>query len=297
MDDNHIKTLVQAYNSISMDDIEEIIKYIVTRENSILGMECNLSIEYEEGGSLRDKATKEDKYSLQIGIYPLSEIKEQKEAIHYGIKNVNLEDERTLLQNEKQEFIELILQIFHELRHLEQNYSIVERPVFTEDTLRMIQEKIIDNAFPGLMSVYNYETSKLEIDAMMTSLYKTVIFFKEMELDITPDEIFEVMKHKELIHLNYERDFFGNTFASAINYFNQIYYVQSAVHSFEKAFELLNETEKTQFHEQCQDLYLTYKTTTSAEDKWNILVSMALIMKPELYDKYHLLHPSIPHKR
>ena len=289
MNINNIKKIVQTYNLVSMEEIEEVIKYIIVRENSILGMKCNLSIEYEEGGALRDKAPLEDTYSLQIGINPLFAVKEKKEAISYGIITVNSEEENKLLQDEKQEFIELILQIFHELRHLEQMYNIVERPILTEDTLRMTQEKIINDAFPGMMNIYNYEISKLEIDAMITSLYKTVEFLKEMGFDITPNEVFAVMKQKELIHLNYDLNCFGNTFESAITYFNQIYHTQNIINGFEETLKLLSEEEKLQFYDQCQYLYLAYKTTNDMEEKWNILVSMSLIMKPELYNKYPLI--------
>ena len=292
MDINHIKKLVQTYNSVSMEDIEEIIKYIIARENSKLGMECNLSIEYEEGGALHENNMLEDTYSLQIGINPLFEIKEKKAAISYGIITINSEEESKLLQDERQEFIELILQIFHELRHLEQMYNIIEHPILTEDTLRMTQEKVLNDVFPGMMTVYNYEISKLEIDAMMTSLYKTVEFLKEMGFDITPDEVFDVMKQKEIIHLNYDLNYFGNKFESAMNYFNQIYHNQNAIKCFEETLKLLSEEEKIQFHEQCQHLYNAYKTTKDVEEKWNILVSMALIMKPELYNKYPLLQLS-----
>ena len=131
----------------------------------------------------------------------MNEIKEKKAAISYGIITVNSEEESKMLQDEHQEFVELILQIFHELRHLEQMYNIIEHPILTEDTLRMTQEKVLNDTFPGLMTVYNYEISKLEIDAMMTSLYKTVEFLKEMGFDITPDEVFDVMKQKEIIHI------------------------------------------------------------------------------------------------
>lgn len=297
MDINYIKNLVQTYNSASIDDIEEVIKYIITRENSRLGMDCNLSIEYEDGGSLREKTTQEDTYSLQIGINPLFEVKEKKEAIRYNIINVNFEEERELLKSEKQEFIELILQTFHELRHLEQMHNIIEHPVLTEDTLRMTQEKLLNDVFPGLMSIYNYETSKLEIDAMMSSLYKTVDFVKEMEFDITPDEVFKIMKQKELIYLSYDLNCFGNTFESAMNYFNQIYHAQNEIQNFEETLKLLSEKEKNQFHKQCQDLYFAYKTTTDIEEKWNILVSMALILQPQLYDKYPLVQNETSKKK
>ena len=289
MDINHIKNLVQNYNLVSMDDIEQVIKYIVARENYRLMMECNLFIEYEDGGALREKNKQEDKYSLQIGINPLHEIKEKKEAIRYDIITITSEEKRKLLQEEQEEFIELILQTFHELKHLEQIYNIVERPMLTDDTLKMTQEKILNDVFPGLMTIYNYEISKLEIDAMMTSLYKTVEFLQEMGLDITPNMVFDVMRKKELIHLNYDLNKFGNTFESAMTYFNKIYHAQKGIKGFEETLKLLSDEEKVNFNEQCQHLYFEYKMEKDPEQQWNILVSMALIMKPELYNKYPLI--------
>ena len=97
------------------------------------------------------------------------------------------------------------------------------------------------------------------------------------------------MKQKELIYLSYDLNCFGNTFESAMNYFNQIYHAQNGIQNFEETLKLLSEEEKNQFHNQCQDLYFAYKTTTDIEEKWNILVSMALILQPQLYDKYPLV--------
>lgn len=44
-----------------------------------------------------------------------------------------------------------------------------------------------------------------------------------MGVNISPDEVFAVMKEKELSYLGYDLQDFGDSYETAISYFNQIY--------------------------------------------------------------------------
>ena len=272
-----IKILVQNYKWATIDDIEEILHFIVRKRINELGFDIDFEVVYDEGGMLKSERTSDGKLQLEIGILPFCKAREDKE--------INLEIDSL---DEKKEFIELILQTFHELRHIVQINSIIDNPIFNEETFRMSRELIINESFPGFINRFNYESSISEIDAMKTSLLDKVKFFQDMESDITPDEVFQVMKEKELCYLNYNVQNFGSSCVTAVNYFNQICCNQKEIKGYPEVLQLLTEEEKEIFNNQCHDLQISYNLETSVEEKLNILMEMSLMLKPELYEKYPL---------
>lgn len=278
MDINIIKILVQNYNWATNEDIEEILKYIVRKHTLELGTEVVFNIEYEEGAAVKNQRTDDGKLQLEVGILNFYNARERKE--------MNQEYES---DEERKEFIELILSTYHELRHIEQINNIIDNPVYNEMNFKITRELIINEAFPGFITVFNYETSISEIDAIKTSLLNTINFFLTMETNITPNEIFEVMKEKELSYLNYNLELFGSDFKTAIKYFDEIYYQTSEIKGYQEMQKLLSEDKKIIFNTYCNDLQIAYNLETKYENKLNILMEMALILMPELYEKYPLL--------
>lgn len=272
-----IKILVQNYKWATIDDIEEILHFIAKKQMTELGIDIIFEIEYDEGGMVKTERTFDGKLQVEIGILPFCRAREEKES--------NLETESI---DEKKEFIELVLQTFHELRHVVQINNIIDNPVFNEETFKMTRELIINESFPGFINRFNYESSISEIDAMRTSLLDTVKFFQDMESDITPDEVFETMKDKELCYLNYNIQNFGSNYVNALNYFNQIYCNPTEINGYPELLQLLTEEKKYIFNNKCLDLHMAYNLEINIEEKLNILMEISLIVSPELYEKYPL---------
>ena len=124
---------------------------------------------------------------------------------------------------------------------------------------------------------------------MKTSLLNTIEFFQNMESDIEPNEIFEVMKEKELTYLNYNLENFGSNYKIALNYFEELYKQLPQINNYEKMLDLLPEEIKVHLHNQCYDLQIAYNLENKIEEKLNILMEMTLTIMPELYQKYPLL--------
>lgn len=277
MDKNAIKAIVQNYQWSTMDDIEEVLQYIANSKMNELGADIVFETLYEEGGQVSSERTADGKQQVGIGILPLSTIKTDKEL---GLETDPLE--------ERKEFIEVILQTFHELRHVKQNHDMIDNPIVTADTLGMTREQIINDSFPGFRSRFNYESSITEIDAMRTSLIEAVQFFQDMETDITPDEVFQVMKEKEFSYLNYDLKNFGDSYETAMNYFEQIYGKPTEIKGLEELINELPEDKRAIFDTQCQELLTAYNAEPNIDKKLDILREMSLIMSPELQSKYPL---------
>ena len=277
MDVDIIKRIVQNYEWATIEDIEEVLNFIAKYKMNELGFDIVLETIYDEGGVLKQERTSDGKMQVEIGILPLYNIKEQ--------KSFNLENNDC---DEKKEFIELILQTFHELRHAEQTNNIIDNPIFNQENFIMTRELIINEVFPGFIVRYNYELSATEIDAMKTSLLDTVKFFQEMESEITPEEIFQTLEDKELCFLNYDIQKFGDNYETALNYFESIYCNPTGISGYPELLQSLSEKEKNIFYSECYDLHQAYILETNVEEKLNILMEISLILKPELYEKYQL---------
>lgn len=278
MDINIIKILVQNYKWVTIDDIEEILNFIAKKQMLELGIGIVFEIEYDEGGIVKNQRSSDGKLQVEIGILPFYKARESKE-INQEIGTIE----------ERKEFIELVLSTFHELRHVEQINNIIDNPVYNEINFKITRELIINELFQGFITRFNYEISVSEIDAMKTSLLNTINFFQYMETDITADEVFQVMKEKELCYLNYDLEKFGTNYKTAINYFNQIYSQTTEIKGYHEMLELLPEEKKCIFNDQCYDLQIAYNLETEIENKLNILMEISLIIMPELHEKYPLL--------
>ncbi len=227
MDIESIKNKVNNYESCSNDDIEEILNFIAERKKQELGIDFEFeAVFYDTGAFVSKDRTVDGLQQVEIGcqnIHEMKEHKEMKQLAEAGKLDFDIEIPEVSPIEERKEFIELILSTFHELRHVKQNDSIQDHPISNRDTQKMTREMIINGSFPGFIQSFNYEQSMMEIDAMRASLEETVEFFREMEVDITPDEVFSVMREKELPYLNYDLQAFGDSYETAISYFNQIY--------------------------------------------------------------------------
>ena len=243
-----------------------------------MGINFEFEIVYDEGGRIKGERSIDGSWQLEIGELPLAEIKNNKEL---GIK-VDSDEERKC-------FIELVLQTFHELRHIKQNNDIQDNPIFNEETSKMTRESIINDSFIGFRNRFNYEQSMTEIDAMRASLQETVFFFKTMETDITSDEVVSVMKEKELSYLNYNLLELGDSYESVMAYFNQIYGKIIDIKGIPAIIQSLPEDKKEILYSQCQDLMNCYNLETDVEKKMDLLQEMSLIMSPELRQKYPLI--------
>lgn len=178
--------------------------------------------------------------------------------------------------------------MFHELRHVVQINNIIDNPVFNYETMGMTRELIINEVFPGFINRFNYESSFSEIDAMKTSLFETVSFFQNIGLDINADEVFLVMKEKELSYLNYNLQDFGDSYETAMKYFDKIYGNCTEIKGFPELMNVLSEEQRKIFDSQCYELQESYIIEEDIDSKLNILMEIALLIEPQLYDKYPL---------
>lgn len=174
------------------------------------------------------------------------------------------------------------------------NLIVFFHPISNKETHQMTREHIINESFVGFKNMYNYEQCMLEIDAMKTSLEETVSFLKEMGTDITPDEVFAVMKEKELSLLDYDLQDFGDSYETAISYFNKIYGKTTDIKGIPDIIEnLLSEEKKEILFGQCQELLDKYYAETDIDRKMDLLKEMSLHMTPELRERYPLLDDQI----
>lgn len=277
MDMKSIKNKVLNFADCSIEEIDEILNFIADRKREELGIDFEFQTVYDDGGRVKPERTQEGLQDVEIGEWPLASIKSDKEL---GVQ-INPIDER-------KEFIELILQTFHELRHVKQNDNIQDHPIVNEETLNMTRENIVNESFYGFRNRFNYEESMIEVDAMKTSLEETVIFFQEMGSDITPDEVFAVMKEKELSYLDYDMQKFGDTYESAMEYFNKIYGKRTEIKGIPEILQMLPEDKRQILDTQCQDLMDNFNKETDIDKKMNLLMQMSLVMSPELREKFPL---------
>lgn len=184
----------------------------------------------------------------------MKEYKEMKKLADAGQVDFGIEIPEVSPVEERKEFIELILATFHELRHVKQNDNIQDHPISNGDTQKMTREMIINDSFPGFRQSFNYEQSMMKIDAMRASLEETVSFFREMGVDITPDEVFAVMREKELSYLSYDLQDFGDSYETAIAHFNHIYGKTTDIKGIEDIIESLPDDKKQILYGECQDM-------------------------------------------
>lgn len=277
MDMKSIKNKVLNFADCSIEEIDQILNFIADRKREELGIDFEFQTVYDDGGRVKPERTQEGLQDVEIGEWSLASIKSDKEL---GVQTNPID--------ERKEFIELILQTFHELRHVKQNDNIQDHPIVNEETLNMTRENIVNESFDGFRNRFNYEESMTEVDAMKTSLEETVSFFQEMESDITPDEVFAVMKEKELSYLDYDMQKFGDTYESAMEYFNKIYGKRTEIKGIPEILQMLPEDKRQILDTQCQDLMDNFNKETDIDKKMNLLMQMSLVMSPELREKFPL---------
>lgn len=292
MDIESIKNKVNNYESCSIDDIEEILNFIVERKKQELGIDFEFETIYDTGGCVKPDRTPEGLQQVEIGYQNIVEMKDNKEIkrlAELGQIEIDTEIKEVLPTEERKEFIELILATFHELRHVKQNDNIQDHPISNEETKKMTREIVINRSFTGFRNAYNYEQSMIEVDAMKTSLEETVEFFKEMGVDITPDEVFAVMKEKELSYLGYDLQDFGNSYETAMSHFNQIYGKTTEIKGIPDIIKNLPDDKKKILYGECQDLLDSYYSETDMDKKMELLKEISLRMTPELREEYPLV--------
>lgn len=277
MDMKSIKNKVLNFADCSIEEIDEILNFIADRKREELGIDFEFQTVYDDGGRVKPERTQDGLQDVEIGEWPLASIKSDKEL---GVQTNPID--------ERKEFIELILQTFHELRHVKQNDTIQDHPIVNKETLNMTRENIVNESFYGFRNRFNYEESMIEVDAMKTSLEETVSFFQEMGTDITPDEVFAVMKEKELSYLDYDMQKFGDTYESAMEYFNKIYGKRTEIKGIPEILQMLPENKRQILDTQCQDLMDNFNKETDIDKKMNLLMQMSLVMSPELREKFPL---------
>ena len=277
MDEITIKLIVQNYNFATIDDIEEILKFIVNKKKNFLGTDFSFNTTSDDGARVLDERDEFGRLQVNVGLSKLYDIQEEK----YLNTEYNSLEERKV-------FIETILSTFHELRHIEQISKMSGDSIISPELYNMIREKIINESFPGYVNLFNYESSYSEIDAMKSSLVETAMFFNYMGSDITKDEVFQVMKEKELQYLNYNLDDFGDTYDSALYHFNVLYNSSHEIKGFPEVIKYMSERDRFIFYNECQDLFMTFENETNIYNKLDILMEISLIIHPELYDKYPL---------
>lgn len=277
MDMKLIKNKVLNFADCSIEEIDEILNFIADRKREELGIDFEFQTVYDDGGRVKPERTQDGLQDVEIGEWPLASIKSDKEL---GVQTNPID--------ERKEFIELILQTFHELRHVKQNDTIQDHPIVNKETLNMTRENIVNESFYGFRNRFNYEESMIEVDAMKTSLEETVSFFQEMGTDITPDEVFAVMKEKELSYLDYDMQKFGDTYESAMEYFNKIYGKRTEIKGIPEILQMLPENKRQILDTQCQDLMDNFNKETDIDKKMNLLMQMSLVMSPELREKFPL---------
>lgn len=277
MDMKLIKNKVLNFADCSIEEIDEILNFIADRKREELGIDFEFQTVYDDGGRVKPERTQDGLQDVEIGEWSLASIKNDKEL---GVQTNPID--------ERKEFIELILQTFHELRHVKQNDTIQDHPIVNKETLNMTRENIVNESFYGFRNRFNYEESMIEVDAMKTSLEETVSFFQEMGTDITPDEVFAVMKEKELSYLDYDMQKFGDTYESAMEYFNKIYGKRTEIKGIPEILQMLPKNKRQILDTQCQDLMDNFNKETDIDKKMNLLMQMSLVMSPELREKFPL---------
>lgn len=160
---------------------------------------------------------------------------------------------------------------------------------YNELSYKISRERVINESFHGFINLYNYENSYAEIDAMRTSLISTVTFFKQMNVNISPEEVFNVVKKSELKYLKYNLEAFGDTYESALNCFNYLYNNPGNINGYPDVLKNLSDEEKVYFNNECMDLHESYFIEEDNDKKLDILMEASLRLHPELYDKYPLV--------
>ena len=272
----NIKNKVNNFENCSIEEIDSILNFIAIGFRKKYNFDFDFTIEFEEGACVKHERNLNGLQQVEIGNMKLALIKTD--------KDLGLEVD---LNEEKKEFVELILSTFHELRHVVQNYYIQDRPIENEKTLMFTQEKIINEVFPGFIT-YNYEQSAVEIDAMMSSLVETVSFFRSMNFDISKDEVLEIMKEKELAFCNYCLNDFGNSYDSALEYFGSIIVDRRKINELDnmlKSFwDGLDDPQKSKVSKLVEKVI----EDKNIDSQLNILEEISLIIKPELKETYPL---------
>ena len=276
MDEKEIKNIVQHYQDMPEEEIEKILHYIKEQQEQELGANIELELDFVDGCMTYLPENGQQKVVIDI-----SKI--------YDLKNDKIFGLDVSSESEKAEFIDIVLGTFHELRHVKQYQDTMVNPVKNEDTIKQTREMIINDAFTGFRNDFNYEESMIEIDAMKASLEETVQFFEEMGVEITPDEVFKVMKEKELSILNYDLKDFGNNYETAFEHLKQIYGQHTNIKGMNTILKTyLSEDKKQALSEKCQGLMAEYNKETDVERKLDLLAQMSLEISPELREKYPL---------
>ncbi len=284
MDISTIKNSVQNFHNSSLEEIRDVLYFIADLYKSKYKFDFIFEIVYDEGGCVKSERSPEGLQQVEIGYSNLALLKMDK---YLGLPIDTTE--------ERKEFIELILQTFHELKHLMQNYFIYDNPKATEKNLLLTRERIIDFTFLGFR-LSNYEQSLFEVDAMRYSLIKASEFFKEMGLDISEDEVFSVMKEKELIYCDYDLKDFGDSFDSAIKYFDSIFNQIKEIKNIDKIIGEMLESIDDKDKKEISPLIENFKEETDIERKLDILQEISLILHPELKESYPLVNIYLENK-
>ena len=290
MDKKVIKGLADNYEYCSIEDIKDIIIYITEQKKQELGIDFEIEIdEAEEGACVCNQRTEKGLQKVVIGCKALADLKENKEKrtlIEIGEIENETPPPEVLPEEERKTYIELILSIYHEFRHVKQIDEIQDHPISNEETKKMTRERVINDSLNGFVNHYNYESSMLEIDAMRASLKETADFFKEMDSDITPDEIFDVMKEKEMVLLKFDTHDFGESFETAIKHFDDIYGKIPDIKG--RPEDMLNDKSLV-MNGKCKDLLDRYYTETDVDKKMDLLEELSLQINPELREEYPLI--------
>lgn len=276
MDKKEIRNIVQHYQDMPEEEIEKVLQYIKEQKEKELSANIELELDFVDGCMTYFPENGQHKIVIDIsGLYDL--------------KNNKIFGLDVSSESEKAEFIDLVLGTFHELRHVKQYQDTIVNPIKNGDTIKQTREMIINDAFTGFRNDFNYEESMIEIDAMKASLEETVQFFEEMGVKITPDEVFKVMKEKELSILNYDLKEFGDNYETAFKYLEQIYGQHIDIKGMDIILKTyLSEEKKQALSEKCQGLMAEYNKETDVERKLDLLAQMSLEISPELREKYPL---------
>ena len=176
-----------------------------------------------------------------------------------------------------------------------QNHFTTDNPKESEKNLLITREKIIGFTFQGF-SLFNYEQSIFEIDAMRYSLIKASEFFKEMGSDISADEVFSVMREKELVFCDYDLKNFGETYESAIKYFDSIFGKIKEIKNIDKMIDEMTENLDEKEKEDILPLIQEFRNETDIDKKLDILQEISLTLHPELKETYPLVNVYLENK-
>lgn len=97
------------------------------------------------------------------------------------------------------------------------------------------------------------------------------------------------MKEKELSYLGYDLQDFGDSYETAISYFNQIYGKTTDIKGIPDIIKSLPNDKKKILYGECQDLLDSYYSETDMDKKMELLKEMSLRMTPELREEYPLV--------